>query len=510
MDELPLAPNPVMARRDTEPTPADGGCDTPMAGRRRIGSIPLLVVCGLLAACNTLSSVKDTFLGGGVSGPGAAPRRITGFIGGVVADEPNAALAGREVLVLGGNAADAAVAIGFTLAVTYPSRASLGAGGACLAYSPARTGAGGGIPEAIVFTPVAPRAPVGRIDRPAAVPMLARGLFALHARYGRRPFETLISPAEQLARFGTPASRAFVRDLQLVASPLMADPDARMVFAPGGAALTEGATLIQADLGATLAQLRVAGVGDLYQGALARKFQAGSAIAGGGVGDADLRAALPKTVAPIIVPAGNDRTAFLPPPADGGLAAAAAFRVLETQPSDMTTANQRALAVAARWRAGSSDEVALLANPPNGVAELPALPASTTFATLDRDGNAVVCAVTMNNLFGTGRIASGTGIVMAASPSSMPPPLLSAAIAWNPGLRAFHAAVGGSGQAGAPLATAAGLANALRGRTAIPVPVPDPGRENAINCARYLPGAENTCTWATDSRGSGLAAGGDR
>ena len=481
-----------------------------MAGRRRIGAIPVLTLCGLLTACGALSSVKDTFIGGGVSGPGAAPRRITGFVGGVVADEPNAALAGREVLVLGGNAADAAVAIGFTLAVTYPSRASLGAGGACLAYSPGRTGAGGGVPEAIVFTPVAPAAVAGRSDRPAAVPMLARGLFALHARYGRRPFETLISPAEQLARFGTAASRAFVRDLQPVAGPLMADPDARAVFAPGGTVLTEGQTLIQPDLGATLARLRVAGVGDLYQGALARRFAAGSAVAGGAVSGADLRAALPKTVAPIILPAGNDRAAFLPPPADGGLAAAAAFRTLQQQGGDSNAANRRALAVAARWRAGGADEAALLTNPPSGGADLPALPASTTFATLDRDGNAVVCAITMDNLFGTGRIAPGTGIVMAASPTSVPPPLLSAAIAWNPALRAFHAEVGGSGQEGAPLATALGLANALRSRAAIPALVPDPGRENAINCARYLPGSENSCNWATDSRGSGLAAGGDR
>ena len=171
----------------------------------------------------------------------------------------------------GGTAADAAVAIGFTLSVTYPSRASLGAGGACLAYSPAQTGAGGGVPEAILFTPVAPKTVLPQTDRPAAVPMLARGLFALHARYGRRPFETLIAPAEQAARFGVPVSRALVRDLQAVAGPLTADPNARAIFAPGGTLLSEGATLIQPDLGATLSQLRVAGVGDLYQGALLRQ-----------------------------------------------------------------------------------------------------------------------------------------------------------------------------------------------------------------------------------------------
>ena len=56
---------------------------------------------------------------------------------------------------------------------------------------------------------------------------------------------------------------------------------------------------------------------------------------------------------------------------------------------------------------------------------------------------------------------------------------------------------------------AAAMANALRGRTAMPSPVPEPGRANAIACARYLPGRNGTCTWSTDPRGSGLAVAGD-
>ncbi len=506
---MPLTAKPFMARVPAEPILADGGSDSPMPALRRIRTSILLALCGTLAACDTLSSVQQTFLGGGVTGPGAPQPRISGFVGGVVADEPTAALAGREVLILGGTAADAAVAVGFTLAVTYPSRASLGSGGACLVYSPARTGAGEGLPEAIVFTPVAPTTVVPRTDRPAAIPMLARGLFALHARYGRRPFETLVVPAEQLARFGTPAPRALIRDLQLVAGPLLADPSARAVFAPGGTVLTEGTNLLQPDLGATMAQLRVAGVGDLYQGALARKMESASATAGGGLVVADMRAALPKTLAPLVIPAGRDQAAFLPPPADGGLAAAAAFQSLQTAPENGTAARSRGEAVAARWRAGGVTTAALLGSKdaPADAGPLPALPASTTFATLDRDGNAVVCALTMNNLFGTGRIAPGTGIMLAASPASTPPPLLAAAIAWNATLRSFHAAVGGSGQEGAPLAVAAGLANALVGQ--IHNEVPEPGRENVIACARYLPGSESSCGWATDSRGSGLATGGD-
>ncbi len=443
--------------------------------RRRAAA--LLLAALPLSACNTFNSVKDTFLGG--SGAPSGPARLDGFIGAAVADEPRAALAAREVLALGGNAADAAVALGFTLAVTLPSRAGLGGGGACLAYNPSRDGPGSGNPEAFVFPPGAPSNSNGPTDRPAALPMTARGLFALHAKYGTRPFETLVTPAEQLARFGVPASRALLLDLAVVAGPLMQDPNARAVFAPGGQPLREGGTLSQPDLGSTLATLRTAGVGDLYQGALARKLEDGSRLAGGGITIGDLRAALPRIGAPLVVRAGRDNAAF--PPGQGGPQAAAAFAVLQDSGSFQG-------AQAASSRGGT-------------------LPASTAFAVLDRNGSSVVCAMTMNNLFGTGRIAPGTGILLAASPRAVPVPDLPVALAWNSNVRGFRAAVAASGQDGAALASAVALNNALRGGTALPAAVPEPGRASVIACARYLPGSEGACNAAVDPRSAGLAAG---
>ncbi|CAH2600213.1 Gamma-glutamyltranspeptidase [Rhodovastum atsumiense] len=513
------------------------------AGRRGLAGALLLAVALAGSGCSTIdsaaTSVGDILTGNG--GPQAGtPGYVKGFLGGVVADEPRAALVAREVLSSGGNAADAAVALGFMLTVTLPSRAGLGGGGACLAYDPDPKSVNGGVPEAILFV-VPPGGGSG--DRPAAVPMVPRGLFALSARYGRRPFESLTVYAEQSARFGIPASRAFIRDLEVVAGPLSGDPQARAVFfQPDGKPLAEGMTLMQPDLGATLAQLRVAGVGDLYIGGLAARFAAASQQAGGGVQPAALRASLPRTE-PALVTDGlrNSQVAFLPPPADGGLAADAAFQLLRRDPAGIDAAQARAVAVAAAWRAsrGAADPATLLnASLPAGT--LPPLPASTSFVTLDRDGRAVVCAMTMNNLFGTGRIAPGTGIVLGASPAWMPPPLLAAALAWNPYVHAFHAAIGGSGQEAAALAVASGMVQALGPRgtgkafmappsgsnaalsniidsaapvvdPTAPVPraVPEPGRTNAIACPGLLPESQTSCAWATDPRGSGLAIGGD-
>jgi gamma-glutamyltranspeptidase/glutathione hydrolase len=142
------------------------------------------------------------------------------------------------------------------------------------------------------------------------------------------------------------------------------------------------------------------------------------------------------------------------------------------------------------------------------LAATPLYPASTTFATLDPDGNAVVCAVTMNNLFGTGRMLPGFGFLAAVSPTALTPPLLASGLAWSERDHAFHAEAGGSGQSGAALAAAVALSNSLRSGQPMESLVPEPGRANVISCARYLPGSESSCAAASDPRESGLAAGG--
>lgn len=461
----------------------------------------------LLSGCDTVSGLKDKIFGA----PGPAEGQsgyVQGFLGGVAADEPRAALIARDVLSRGGNAADAAVALGFALSTTLPSRAGVGGGGACMVYAAGRKSVNAGVPEAILFPPMAAGGAMSAA-RPPAVPMLPRGLYLLHARYGHLPFESLVAPAEQLARFGTPTSQALARDLAVVAGPLLADPRAAAIFGRGGAPLTEGQPLVQQELATTLAAIRVSGVGDFYQGVLARRIIDGSTTIGAPISQGDLRDALPRIAAPISLPVGQTTVSFLPPPADGGLAAAAAFQALQHDPGGVAAAQARADAVVARSRAAGGDPMALLAAD-LPTAELPSLPASTSFMTVDRDGNAVACALTMDNLFGTGRIVPGVGFLQAASPNAVPPPLLAAAIAWNEPVRAFRAAAAGSGQRAAGFAVGFAMYNALRTGQALPVPPPDPGRVNVASCSGYLPGGESSCVWAADPRGAGMALGSNR
>ena len=229
--------------------------------------------------------------------------------------------------------------------------------------------------------------------------MLARGLFALHARYGRRPFDSLTV----LRRAGapgsaSPVSRAFARDIAVVAGPLAGDP--------AGAGDLPAAERPAARRG--------------HDAGAARPRRHAGADAGGRGGRPVCRRARPQAgrcrragrrradgrrparqPAALRAGAGGRCAARRP----GGVPAAAGrwragrrrrrSSVLLAAPGDSKAAQDRALAVAAAWRAqgGQGDPEALLAGP-LPAATLPPLPASTSFVTLDRDGHAVACAFT--------------------------------------------------------------------------------------------------------------------
>ena len=415
-------------------------------GFRHIATAVTLALLTGLTGCGITHGVSHQLLGMDATTTPGTTRTVFGY---AVADEPQAAITGRQILNQGGNAADAAAAEGFAQAVTLPSRGGLGGGGACLIKMPDASGQMQP-PVALLFPAGSPGAASG--DRPAAVPTLARGLLALQARYGELPSASVIVPAERLAA-SAELSPALESDLQTVGQAFIADPAAAAIFAPGGTLLPANATLAQPDLAATLEVLRTQGVQGFYAGSFARSFVTAANAAGGGLTAADLAAATPQFAAPVAGSTAGYATASLP----------------ITTPAFET------------------------------------LPASAGFMALDKNGGSVICVTSMNNLFGTGRIAAGTGILLAASPHSNPTPDLAASIAYSPGSLAFRAATTGTGQEEAGQAARIALANAL---TNSHTPIPEPGRANVISCPGTVPGGEASCTATADPRGQGLAIGG--
>lgn len=419
-----------------------------------------------------------------LSGEGAV------FRGVAVADEPLAAQAAAEILAQGGSAADAAVTLYFVLSVTYPSAASLGGGGVCL-VSDRNNGENGGV-YSLNF--LAPRpASSGSAVRLTAVPANVRGMAALHARYGDMDWRTVLSPAERIARFGKPLTRASARALESGGGVLLSHWDARRIFAPTGAVPGEGATLLQTDLADTIAALRLNGATAMYSGTLADRLVAATRQAGGSLAHEDLRNFLPNWQPVRGIEFGNDMAYFAPPPAGAGLLAGQmwamlADRSLYRKARDderrhlLVETSRRAWTGRARWLAddGTTVDAATLMSARAARAALEDYdpdqtsnsygggampqsrangPASTGFVVMDVLGDVVACTFTAYRPFGVGAVAPGTGILLAPAPGpeDRNPLALGPMIVFNPRVSVFKfAAVGGSGpEAAAAMMTVA-------------------------------------------------------
>ncbi len=194
-----------------------------------------------------------------------------------------------------------------TLSVTLPSRASLGGGGACLiAHS-------GQKPQAVTFLPVSGSG--SGASRPAAVPMMLRGIYRLQRDHGQIQFEDLMVPAITLAERGISVSPRLAEDLQAVHGALFADDAARNIFMRGeDIPLKKGDRLVQPRLARFLERTRRMGVGDLYNGALGTFFLTEANLAVGGLSRAAMRDAVPAVQSPIRVQGKDHIVWLLPPP----------------------------------------------------------------------------------------------------------------------------------------------------------------------------------------------------
>jgi gamma-glutamyltranspeptidase / glutathione hydrolase len=397
-----------------------------------------LLFLGLCLAALTACATDPAEPVGGF-GSGA----VVGFAGAVAVDEPRAALVARDVLSGGGSAADAVVAAYFTMAVTLPSTAGLGGGGVCLVNDAKKKTV-----EAILFMPVA--SPDGQFGIPGNV----RGMALLQARHGRLQWAADLGPAEQLAFQGTSISRALAREIATAGDKLRADPElARVFVAPDGHLLGEGENLLQPELGAIIGQIRQRGAGEFYSGLVAQRVTQSAVAVGIPLTMDTLRGALPKMAAAIPVEFGGRVVYFSPPPADGGLVGAELLELLtqienwgdtavSQRPHLFAEASMRAQTDRSHWlEAGGNVALPpadILAEPRlaglmNGFSPDHATPAAqlnppplpvhaenpwaASIVAIDKDSNAVACNVTLNDLFGSGRMIPGTGIIMSSPPN---------------------------------------------------------------------------------------------
>ncbi len=355
---------------------------------------------------------------------------VEGFFGGLIADEPRAALIGREVLSAGGTVADAAVATYFAMSVTLPGAASIGGGGVCLVHDALQ-----GRTETVSFMPKRPTDPDARY----AIPGNVRGMFLLHARYGELAWSDLLRPAEDFARSGHAVSRAFVRDFEAARPIVEFDAETRAIFGVANGGVAEGRLLQQLELGAVLSNLRTQGPGTFYDGVLGRSFTEAVRVAGGRMTLDDLRNYRPQFQEPIKFEQGNNVLAFAN---DGGGSVAAqvwAAATLEDRYEDASIAARSHLiaelgasayqaAAAGTADATSPTAVAALgagvsetshtARRPSVAVRADAASSGASVVAVDNQGRMVACSFTMNGPFGSGVVAPGTGILLASLPGS--------------------------------------------------------------------------------------------
>jgi gamma-glutamyltranspeptidase/glutathione hydrolase len=269
----------------------------------------------------------------------------------VVAEEPHATDVGVAVLQRGGNAVDAAVAVGFALAATHPFAGNLGGGGFMLIrFADGRS----------TFVDFREQAPAGAsrdmyldasgnptrdsIDgwRASGVPGTVRGFELAQSKYGRRKWADLIAPAIKLARNGFPVPATMVRSLAAEESRLAKDPESRRIFLNGGAHFREGDLLVQPELAETLARIAKDGAREFYEGQTARKLASEMAAHGGLVTLEDLRSYRAVERVPLQGKYRDVAIVTAPPPSSGGIGLLEMLGMLEGSGYEKTGAGSAA------------------------------------------------------------------------------------------------------------------------------------------------------------------------
>jgi len=373
----------------------------------------------------------------------------------VSSNEAKASAAGVEIMKRGGNAVDAAVAVGFALAVTYPEAGNLGGGGyMVILMADGRT-------AALDYREVAPRAATrnmfvdsaGKLTDKSLVGHLASGvpgsvagLVAAQKKFGVLALADVMAPAIRLADEGfvvdSALAHSFTRDAELIGEFAGA-----AVFLPGGTPLRAGATLRQPDLARTLRAIAAEGANGFYRGPVADSLAAEMRRGGGIITADDLRRYKP-VWRDAIESSYRGYTLFtMPPSSSGGVTVTETMNILETVPklppfgsaayvhllasayqrafvdrnealadpafarvpTEKLTSKEYARAVAATIGDNRATPTAVIETKLRTLREGNE---TTHYSVVDAAGNAVATTTTLNGLFGSGVWVRGAGFFL--------------------------------------------------------------------------------------------------
>ena len=280
------------------------------------------------------------------AGPAAALTPVGARHGMVVTSSAPATDIGVEILRRDGNAVDAAVAVGFALAVTHPSAGNIGGGGFMLIrMADGRT-------TAIDYRETAPAAASrdmyldtrgevvpkasSRGPRAAGVPGTVAGLSLALERYGTMSLAAVLRPAIELARRGFPMTYSIYHsvvetDGGEVLSDFRGFPSSARVFLRNGEPYAVGDTLRQPDLAWSLEQIAHGGRNAFYRGAIAERIESAMRRDGGLITRADLAGYLPVVREPLVGGYRGYTILTMPLPSSGGIILLGVLQALESE-----------------------------------------------------------------------------------------------------------------------------------------------------------------------------------
>ncbi len=379
---------------------------------------------------------------------------------GMVATEQElASKIGLDILKAGGNAVDAAVGIGFALAVALPNAGNLGGGGFMVVHD-AKTGKN----IALDFREVAPKGASRDMYLDAGgkvvdgkslythyaigVPGTVAGMEHALKQWGTMPLGKVIAPAAALADKGFPVSETLAKILDQEKKNMGQWPATRAIFWKNGEPLKAGDALVQKDLAASLRLIGQQGARAFYQGSIAQKIAAETAPHAGAVTLADLRDYQVVERAPTTGTYRGYQVVTMPPPSSGGPHLVQILNMLEPLPLAQWGPNsaQTIHYLAESMKLAYADRSEYLGDPafvkiplkgltskayanellktidPNtarsGKSIKPGKPQpyesdqTTHYSVVDKAGNAVAVTYTLNTNFGSGIVAQGTGILL--------------------------------------------------------------------------------------------------